>query len=76
MEKVEKYFMLPETADMFSRCVHSVHIRQGINYITVFKWLRANISPTETGFMPWVRNGPTIQFLREGDAVMCALMWG
>ena len=72
---VMKKHMLPETGQMFEQCIHAVTVRDGVDPLQVYAWLRQTIDPTENGFQPWVRYKQVIKFLRSQDAVSCALKW-
>jgi hypothetical protein len=70
-----KQHMLPETARMFSLCVHRVVARADAPNADVIRWMNENIAKTESGFRPWIRMGQEFKFVHERDAVMFALRW-
>ena len=70
-----KQHMLPETARMFSQCVHRVVARKDSYGPDVVRWLTDNIAKTESGFRPWTRMGREFKFMYERDAVAFALKW-
>jgi hypothetical protein len=70
-----KKHMLPETARMFTQCVHRVVVRDSAFGPDTLDWLTNNIAKTEAGFRPWIRMGREFKFMHERDAVMFALKW-
>lgn len=67
--------MMPNTARMFSECIHTVEVRKNASVTEVYNWLNKNIEPTENGFRPWIRVGTQLKFKHERDAVLTALRW-
>lgn len=68
--------MTDENALMFSQCIHLVTVRESaLLDRTFYKWLIDTVEPADNGFFPWTRNGRELKFLREQDAVICALKW-
>ena len=70
-----KQHMLPETAQMFSQCVHRVVPRKEAYGPDIMRWLTDNIPKTDAGFRPWIRSDREFKFMHERDAIMFALKW-
>ena len=70
-----KKHMLPETARMFSWCVHCVTPRKDAYGPDIHRWLIDNIPKTDAGFRPWIRSDREFRFMHERDAIMFALRW-
>ena len=75
MALLMKLHMQPETARMFSLCVHSVTPRKDAQGPDIMRWLSDNIAKTESGFRPWTRADREFRFMHERDAIMFALRW-
>ena len=73
---VMKQHMSPETAQMFSQCVHRVRARDNADWAHMMAWLMANIQKNGSGFGPWTRTvDREFKFMHKQDAVMFALKW-
>ena len=70
-----KQYLSEDTNTMFNECIHEVKLRDGVNIIDVYHWVKENVEITSTGFRPVIVNSKALRFKDKEIALFASLKW-